>query len=235
MNPDLLITITGLSIVDAINVCAFAVLTMVLTTILIQNPDKKRKTLLAGMSFSLAVFVMYFIYGGIIYTFFRGVAEGIRGASPIIYNFFVVLIMIVGALNIKDYFAYRPGGLATEMPVFMRPKAKRLISRITSPSGAFIIGLFVTLFLLPCTMLPFFGAINKLTNLGYSFVQSVPWILYYNFIFVLPMLIITFAVYFGFARVDDVSGWKERNIRVLHLAAGVLLFLVGVSLLMGWI
>ena len=233
MNFKLLATISALSFVDAINVCALAVLTMILVTILIQNPDKRKKTLYAGLMFSLAVFIMYFVYGTLIYTLFKKVAEGIQGASPIVYNIFIVLILIVGALNIKDYFYYKKGGFATEMPLFLRPKVKKIINKITSPSGAFITGLAVTIFLLPCTMMPLVTAMQKLSFLGYNFIQSVPWILIYNLIFVAPMIIITIIIYLGFARVEDVSNWKERNIRKLHLIAGILLFLVGLGLLFG--
>ena len=49
------------------------------------------------------------------------------------------------------------------------------------------------------------------------------------------MLIIIGLVFGGFFVVDEVSGWKERNIKYLHLIAGALLFLVGLSLLMGWL
>jgi len=49
------------------------------------------------------------------------------------------------------------------------------------------------------------------------------------------MIIIVGIVYWGFAKIDEVSGWKERNIRMLHLIAGSLLFLVGLALLMGWL
>ena len=63
-------TITGLALADAVNVCALAVLTMVLTSILIQNPDKKKKVLYSGLMFVAAVFIMYFIYGAILYQLF---------------------------------------------------------------------------------------------------------------------------------------------------------------------
>jgi len=49
------------------------------------------------------------------------------------------------------------------------------------------------------------------------------------------MIIITALVYIGYTKVEDVSGWKERNIKYLHLIAGLLLFFVGLSLLMGWL
>ncbi len=235
MSLEIFLTITGFAFVDAINVCAMAVLAMVLTTILIQNPNKKRNILYSGIAFSVAVFIMYFIYGVIIHTFFKGLAGGIRGVSAVIYNIFVILIIVVGALNIKDFFYYKKGSLGTEMPLFMRPKVKKIINKISSPKGAFVVGIIVTLFLLPCTMLPLFGAINKLSAEGYTLASSVPWLLYYNLIFVLPMLLITFLIYFGFAKVDEVSGWKDRNIRILHLIAGLLLFFVGLALLLKWI
>jgi len=119
------------------------------------------------------------------------------------------------------------------MPIAMRPKVKKLIKNITSPTGAFVIGFVVTLFLLPCTIGPYIVASGLLSELG-TF-GALPWLLYYNLIFVIPMLIIVGLIYFGFTKVDRVSGWKERNIRNLHLIAGILLFLVGVALLMGWI
>ena len=154
-----------------------------------------------------------------------------RENSLYIYDGLAILAMIIGGLNIKDFFVYRPGGLATEMPIWMRPAVKRIINRITSPSGAFVIGFLVSIFLLPCTMGPYIIASGLLAELGT--LKALPLLAYYNLIFVLPMAIIVGLVYWGFSKVEDVSGWKERNIRRLHLVAGVLLFLVGLGLLAG--
>jgi hypothetical protein len=38
--------------------------------------------------------------------------------------------MIIGALQIKDYFFYKPGGVTTEMPLWMRPYAKLTVKRL---------------------------------------------------------------------------------------------------------
>ena len=232
---NLFATITGLALVDAINVCAFAVLSMVLVTILIQNPDKKKKVLTGGLAFVVAVFIMYFIYGIIFLQLFNTMADKIASVSPYVFNFLVVLIMIIGALNIKDYFMYSPGGIATEMPLSIRPRAKLLIQKATSPKGTFIVGIFVTLFLLPCTIAPLITAMGKLSAEGYTFITSIPWLMYYNFLFVLPMIAITLIIYYGFSKVEDISDWKERNIKYLHLIAGIVLFVVGFLLLMGWL
>ena len=225
--------ITTLALADSVNPCAIAVLTMVLVAILIQNPDKKKKVLQAGLAFTISIYIGYLFYGVILIQLFRTFAEFLRENSFYIYNGLGIFAMIIGALNIKDYFMYKPGGIATEMPIFMRPKAKRIIQKITSPSGAFIIGFLVTIFLLPCTIGPYIIASGLLSEV--CMLCALAWLLYYNLLFIIPMLVIVGIVYYGFAKVEQVSGWKEKNIRILHLIAGILLFLVGVGLLMGWL
>ncbi len=225
--------ITSLALADSVNPCAIAVLTMVLVSILIHNPEKKRRVLYAGLAFIGAVYIGYLFYGAVIIQFFQTFAEFLRVNSGIVYKGLAIFAMILGSLNVKDYFSYHPGGLATEMPMFMRPYAKLTINRITSPGGAFIIGFLVTLFLLPCTIGPYIIASGLLSNLG--IIKAIPWLIYYNLLFVIPMAIIVGMVYFGFSKIEDIDGWKERNIKRLHLIAGILLFLVGLSLLLGWL
>lgn len=228
-----LVKITSLALADSVNPCAIAVLTMVLITILISNPLKRKKVLCAGLAFVASVFIGYLFYGAVIIQFFKLFAEWLRNSSHILYNGLGILAMIIGSLNIKDFFLYKPGGIVTEMPLFMRPKVKKTIKKITSPTGAFIIGFIVTIFLLPCTIGPYIIASGLLAELG--FLSALPWLLYYNILFVLPMIGITILVYLGFTRVQDVSGWKDKNIKWLHLIAGILLFAVGFSLIMGWL
>lgn len=225
--------ITWLALADSVNPCAIAVLAMVLMAILIQNPEKKKRVLYAGLAFVASVFIGYLLYGVIIVEFFNSFAGLLRENSGIIYNGLAILAMIIGALNIKDFFMYKKGSFATEMPIWMRPRVKKLIERITSPKGAFVIGFLVTLFLLPCTIGPYIIASGLLSDLG--IIGAIPWLIYYNLIFVLPMLIIVGIIYFSLSKVDEVSGWKERNIKILHLIAGILLFAVGFFLLMGWL
>jgi cytochrome c biogenesis protein CcdA len=225
--------ITTLALADSVNPCAIAILIMVLVSIMIHNPEKRQRILFAGLAFISSVFIGYLVYGTIIIQFFRTFAEFLRTNSTLIYNGLAIFAMMIGALNIKDYFHYKPGGIATEMPISIRPKVKMIIEKMTSPLGAFLIGFIVTLFLLPCTIGPYIIASGLLAELG--IIKALPWLIYYNIIFVLPMLIITLLIYFGLTQVDEVSGWKERNIKYLHLIAGILLFLVGFALLIGWL
>ena len=225
--------ITLLALADSVNPCAIAVLVMILVAILTQNPDKKKQVLFGGLAFVAAVFIGYLTYGLVITQFFRVLGEFLRNSAIYVTKGMAILAMLLGALNIKDFFFYKKGSFATEMPLFMRPKVKRITEKATSTLGAFLIGFVVTLFLLPCTSGPLFVASEILSKIG--FLASIPWLLYYTFIFVLPMLIIVLLIFLGIFVIGEVADWKERNIKRLHLIAGILLFLVGLAILFGWI
>ena len=222
--------VISLAAVDAINPCALAVLVMMLLAILAYNPRKKEKVLLAGIYFSLAVFIMYFAYGILIIKFFK-IIQAIGTMRLIIYKIVALLAIILAALEIKDYIHYTPGTVGTEMPMSLRPKVKKIINGITSPEGAFIVGLFVTLFLLPCTIGPYviFGGIVSTMQ----YIRILPYISVYDLIFISPMIGITLLVYFGLTRVKDVKKWRDKNIRAIHLVAGIIICLLGIGMLIG--
>ena len=226
------VKIISLASVDAVNPCALAVLTLMLIAILTYNPKNRRNILLSGIAFTLSVFVMYLFYGLVIIRFFQ-LIQAITSIRLVLYAILGGVAIILGLLNLKDFFWYKPGGMMTEMPMRMRPKLKKIISGITSPKGAFLVGAFVTVFLLPCTIGPYVIAGGILSAL--EILQTVPWLIIYNIIFVLPMLFITLFVYFGTTKVEDVSGWKDRNIRYLHGIAGSIIILLGIGMIMGWL
>lgn len=228
-----IISIIGLALVDAVNPCALAVMTMVLMTLLLQNPKNKKQILLGGLAFSLAVFILYFLYGFIMIQFFSNLIPATGSFSLYIFKGFGLLAILLGILNIKDFIYYTPGSVGTEMPLKLRPKVKMWIKKITSPKGAFIIGIIVTLFLLPCTIGPYIIASGKLSVL--SIFKTIPWLLLYNLIFILPMIAITLVIYLGVTTVSTVSGWKEENIRYLHLIEGLILIGLGIAMFTGLI
>lgn len=219
-----------LGLADSVNPCAISVLALMLIAIVTYNPGSRKQVLLAGFSFILAVVIMYLLYGYLIITAFQFI-QSIASIKLYIYKGLGVVAIILGLLELKDYFKYKPGGIGTEMPLFMRPKVNKLISKVTSPIGAFGMGLFVTLFLLPCTIGPYIILGGLLADQG--FVNAIPLLLLYNFVFVLPMIVITLLVYFGSKRAEDVKDWKEKNVRKMHLVAGALMLLIGILMILG--
>ncbi|MBL7054083.1 hypothetical protein ISS06_02725 [Patescibacteria group bacterium] len=227
-----LFKILSLAIVDAINPCALAVLFLMLITLISYNPNKKLRVLLSGLSFIGAVFVMYFLYGLIIIKFFQ-ITYIMSSLGNWIYKILGLMAIVLGILNIRDFIKYKPGRIATEMPLFLRPKVKNIISKVTSPLGAFAIGSFVTLFLLPCTIGPYIIGAGILSKL--DIVKTIPWLLVYNFVFVLPMLIIVLIVYSSLFKVNDLSNWKDKNIQYLHLISGLIILIIGILMILGMI
>jgi cytochrome c biogenesis protein CcdA len=225
--------IAGLAAVDAVNPCALAVLTLILIAILTQNPEKRRRVLTAGLAFTAAIYITYMLYGIVIIQLFKAALGVIAESRMYIYGILGAAALVLGALNFKDFFWYREGGLMTEMPMSWRPRLKRLISTATGTKGAFVIGIFVTLFLLPCTIGPYIITGGILS--GVPLAETIPWLLFYNLIFVLPMVAITLVIYAGFTTVENVSGWKERNIRYLHGVAGLVMILLGLAMVFGLI
>ena len=224
--------IFSLAAVDAINPCALAVLALMLIAILTYNPKKKRNILLAGLAFTCSVFIMYLFYGLVIIKSFQ-LIQALTNIRILLYKILGFVAIILGVFNIKDAIQYKAGSFLTEMPVSIRPRVKKIISGITSPKGAFVTGLFVTIFLLPCTIGPYVIAGGILSAL--ELIKTIPFLLLYNFIFVLPMILITLIVYVGFAKIEDVNGWKDKNIRYLHLITGLIMFALGLAMVLGWV
>jgi len=224
--------IASLAVVDAINPCALAVLTLILITILTHNPKQKRNVLLAGLAFTTSVFVIYFLYGLLIIRFFQ-LVQALAAIRLVLYKILALIAIVLGLLQLKDAFWHKLGRPLTGVPRSWQSKVKRMIAGITSPRGAFLVGTFVTIFLLPCTIGPYVIAGGILSVL--ELLKTVPWLLFYNAIFVLPMIAITLLVYLGIARVEDVASWKDRNMRKLRGIAGGIMLLLGIGMFLGLI
>jgi len=208
--------------VDAINPCAFAVLIILLTTILAAKV--KKRALYAGLAFTLSIYLSYFLMG-------LGLFSAIQAAGLTHGFYFAVAILaiIVGLFNLKDYFAYGKW-FVMEVPRSWRPKLQCILRGVTSVPGAFLIGFVVSLFLLPCTSGPYIvilGLLAKTATRNYALML----LLLYNFIFVLPMLLITGAVYYGFTTTEKAEKWRKSKLKVLHLIAGLIILLIGIGML----
>lgn len=224
-----IIAIISLAFVNAINPCALGALVMVLISILLANEEKRSQVLWGGLAFISAIFIGYFIYGLIIIQLFKSFAELVASISGYVRGALAIFAIALGLFNIKDYFNYKPGGIATEMPLKFRPRVRQIIKSITSPKGAFLAGIFVTLFLLPCTMGPYIIASENLSAL--TLIKAIPFLLLYNAIFVLPMIAITLAIYFGLSSTEKVGDWRDRNMKKIHLVAGLILVALGIAIL----
>jgi len=214
-----LAVITAAALVDSINPCAIAVLLILLGSLMMTTD--KRKVVITGLAFAAGLFAAYLLAGlGLFH------ALNLIGLAKWFHLIIGIMAIIVGLLNIKDFFWYGAGGFITEIPRRWRPTMKNLLSKIHSPVPAFLIGFVIIFFELPCTGGPYLFTIGYLA--GFSKISLIPTLLFYNLIFIMPLLIITALIYFGYSNIEKAASWKERNIRILHLIAGIIMLGLGI-------
>ncbi|MDG6256730.1 MAG: hypothetical protein QCH35_03935 [Methanomicrobiaceae archaeon] len=228
--PHTLPKIVALAFVDAVNPCALAVLALVLLSVMASSAGSPTRVLWAGIAFSVAVFLMYLVYGIVIVSLFSLAAEvaGMRQKAGLILGSFAILL---GAAQLYDARAAGTGKSVTGMPEGFRSIVSRLVASISSIPGAFLIGMLVTVFLLPCTIGPYIIAGGVLSPVG--LIASLPYLLLYNAIFILPMLAITAAAGLGLGRTELFSAWRKKHVRAIHALSGVIMLVFGFGLVTG--
>jgi len=113
----------------------------------------------------------------------------------------------------------------------LRPYLKRRLSKAfygksSSLIGAFLVGFLVTSFEVPCTGGPYFYVLARMAD-DATRMQTIPILLYYNMIFVMPLILITAMLYFGSVHVERAREWKDHNKRLIDFARGLPMIAVG--------
>lgn len=215
-----LTVVIGSAAIDSINPCAIGVLILMISVILGQGKGSTGKLLLYGGAYIFAVFATYLIAGlGLVYFF---------SEIPIVWaeylSLFVgALVVLAGILEIKDYFWYGKG-FSLQIPGYFAKKIHEYSTSTKSLLGVMALGAFVSAVELPCTGAPYLAIITIL-RVDFNFVAFMLMVLY-NFVFVLPLIIILFMVAGG-AKVSSVKKWKEENKGNMRLAIGLLLIALG--------
>ncbi len=215
MGVQTLWTITGLAAVDMINPCTLAVQVLLLSALVLTKG--RRDAILGGILFTTTIYIMYLFYGlGILTAIYAlGIQDVLRLALK-------TLVLIMAAMELNAFFRYRPGFASLEMPMQFRPLAQKVLKSVENPWTAVPVAVLCSILLLPCSSGPYLSAILYLTNAA---VEKIFYLLYYNAIFVLPMVGITILVGFG-TKPEAVMKWRNKHVRELHLMAGILLLVV---------
>lgn len=210
------------ALIDSINPCAFAVLVLLLGTFLVA--DSRRKIWQSGLAFIGAIFVSYLCMGIGLYS-----AITATGVSSIFYSAVGIIAILGGLLAIKNWL-WPNGPLQLEVPEPWKPYIKRLISGISSPPGAFIVGFAISFLLLPCTSGPYIAILGLLTT-STHLLQAIGLLVLYNLIFIVPMVVITGSVYLGILTTAKIEGFRQRNMRLIKLLSGLLMLSLGAIML----
>lgn len=211
------------AIVDSINPCAFAVLIFLL--IYLSSLGATRRTLKIGIIYIITVFLVYFLAGLGLLT----AIQSLGWTRPIFYIAATIAIL-AGLINVKDFFWYGKG-ITLAIPESKKPLIESYIMKASLPA-AIILGFLVSLFELPCTGGVYLAILSLIAKNAYA--SAVPYLLLYNLIFVLPLVIILLAVYFGMsAQKAEQARVKQR--KWLRLIMGLVMIALGLSMFLGWL
>lgn len=214
--------ITIAAITDSINPCAISVL--LLTIGFLFSLNKSRKNILGiGLVYILAIYLVYLSIGlGILQalTFF--------GFPRFLGKFGAIFIILSGTINIINHY-YPKFPIKLKMPDSSHPKLAQFIQKATIPS-AIVLGILVGLYEFPCTGGPYLTILGLLHDKA-TYLQGFLYLIYYNFIFVLPLgLILWFA-----SRQDlfeKVASWRKDKMDKLGIIDGLIMIILGVIILL---
>lgn len=217
--------ITSAALVDSINPCAIAVLLILLATLFMSG--RKDKVLKTGFYFILGLFLTYFLFGlGLFSTLklFQFAKYFHWGVG--IFTIFVGLFELKTAIwPPKEAKKVCIGGICTEDSY-----ASRVIGRITTPLTALLAGAVISFIELPCTGGPYFFTLGYLAQ-NCTWSKIIPILLYYNIIFVLPLVAVTWIIYKGYSSVEKTHKIKQKYLNVINGVAGFVMIALGLWLL----
>lgn len=223
--PELSLPIlTGFGLLDSINPCVIGVL-LVMLTVLLKTGDKK-KILINGGAYVLGVYLTYLLGGLTLLSLFNAV-RAIVIIGQLLYFVVGALIMLAGILEIKDYFWYGRWFSLSIPKRFVGYIENKVNTTHTSIAAALFFGSVITLIELPCTGAPYLAILTLMSQSSLNFITGLPLLIFYNLVFILPLLAIIAMVYFGFS-IKHFGVWKQEHRGLMRLLTGLALFTVGI-------
>jgi len=211
---------------DSLNPCAFYILTFLLS-ILIYARDR-RKILIVGGIFTFFSGLCYFLFmAAWLNVFLIG-----SHIQPLIWAI-MIFVIIAGALNIKDYFKPEKGpslSSSSKKLAEMGKVVRKLLgaeSLLSLAIGSSILAFMVNLYELLCTA-GFPVVYTKiLSDFNLDPLTYYLYLIFYNVIYVLPLLGIVLIFAFTLGRMRLSETWARR----LKLFSGYLMIALALSLL----
>jgi cytochrome c biogenesis protein CcdA len=231
--------IMAAGLIDGLNPCAFATLIFFITYLTITGNDKN-KILIIGFSFTIGIFITYVILGigfiGLIQSF-----ESFSIAALIIYPITAVIAFIFGFYNTHDYLKAREGK-KDEMKLKLPNRIKKSISKIIKDQSkfkyfifiAFLTGVVISLLEFMCTGQVYLPTIVFIMGVPEYQSQAIFYLLLYNLMFILPLIIIFVAVYFGMSS-GKLQKVLEKRRPQLKLFTAIVLYLLGIFIILFFI
>lgn len=222
--PLFTLVIAGL---DAFNPCAFFILLFLLS--LMVHARSRGRMLLIGGTFVLVSGLMYFLFMAAWLNLFL-----LIGASPWVTASAGVVALVIGALNVKDWFRFLQGPTLS-IPEAAKPGLFRRMRGLLSTDvlgtlmlGTIILAVAANSYELLCTAGFPMVYTRVLTLNGLMGWDYYVWLALYNLVYVLPLL----AIVLVFTWTLGARKLSEHQGRLLKLLSGVMMLGLGAVLLL---
>lgn len=245
------LTIISAGLVDGINPCAFTVIVFFISFLALQG-YKKKELIAIGLCFIGAVFLTYLLIGLGLFNFFYRLKE-FWLIARIVNVSIGIFSIILGVLAIFDFLKFKKTGqtqgLFLQLPQSVKNRIHHIIGMHyrktpTSQPGEFprqkhilkitvtalFTGFLVSLLEAICTgqtYLPTITFILKTTPLK---LQALGYLLVYNFMFIVPLLIIFFLGLLGVTS-EQFSGFLKKHLLTIKVFMAILFFVLGIFLI----
>jgi cytochrome c biogenesis protein CcdA len=206
------------ALVDSINPCALGVLLFLMAVLLSMGSSKR--AFRAAMIYTFVIFLVYLFLG-------LGIRQLISFFSILNYVQIIAgaIILAGGLIELKDFF-WEGRGFSLKIPSGTKPLLEKYIRKGTLPA-IILLGVLVALVELPCTGGIYLGILGLVST---SEVSGIFYLLIYNFIFVLPLIVVALMIRKG-THVTALSDWVQNNKKYMRLAAGVIMIFLALKLL----
>ncbi len=213
--------VVGAALVDGINPCAFAVLIFLLLSLIAL--DSRKKVLMVGATFIVAVFCFYFASGLGLFAVVQS-----SGMSRLVSLVAAAIALIAGMISIGEALWKKPTPFLS-IPVSTKGIIDTWVKKGSLPA-AFVLGILVGMFELPCTGGIYLAILSLLSN-RMTLYQGIPYLLLYNLIFIVPLVVILVVVAFGVAP-EQLEKIREEKRPYIRLAMGIVMIILGIILLL---
>lgn len=218
-----LLTIAALT--NGLNPCGVGMMITFLGYLLVFGGKNKGKNwvLKVGVVYVLTVFVTYLLTG----LLFYGAAYYLqRWWLASVFKYFVGFALgAAGVVQIKDVFF-------PDLPIHLRMPMKgfqKLTGMMAKASMGVtvLIGFLTTVFSTPCMLPLYVGTTAVIARSGLGMASVLGYFLYYNLIFILPLIVIL-LVMTGGKQIVEMKEWEHKNTKWMRLLLGLALLGVGI-------
>jgi cytochrome c biogenesis protein CcdA len=188
-------------LIDGVNPCAFTTLIFLLASLALAGRGR-REVLVIGALFSFAVFLSYLLIGVGFFAALRA-AAAVSLVSLLLRWVLVAVLAVFAGLSVYDYTRIRAGhptDMLLQLPSSFKKRIHASIRsrvRIAALAGSsFVLGFLVSIFEFACTgqvYLPLLGYLARMRAQA----DALGLLLLYNACFIVPLLVVFGAAYFG--------------------------------------